>query len=256
MEKQREIPFGIRLQLLLGGVTSIIGIVFFLMGSLFLFIFGSNVDFQSHSFDENSPKIQGQIVEVEATGMSENDRIIYCYHFQYQASNGLIYRNQSYSFYDENLTKGSIVNIEYLPQKPNVSRIETMRCQPFDMWLILLLLIFPIIGGSFLVWNIVQGLKRIHLLTYGITTFGTVINKIPTNMRINKQTVYEVFFQFEDNTGKKYRASTKTHEYDLLEDEPQEPLVYLPTNPENAVLIDALPRSVRTFLGIDFQFTT
>ena len=63
----------------------------------------------------------------------------------------------------------------------------------------------------------------------------------PTNTRINNQTVYKLTFEFTTDDGRRYEATARSHRPFVLEDEPQEQLLYDPYNPKKAVLLDSLP---------------
>ena len=68
-----------------------------------------------------------------------------------------------------------------------------------------------------------------------------------TNTKINKQTVYKLFFEFTANDGKTYQVVAKTHKTHRLLDEELEALVYDPANPSNAVVLDALPNGIKNY---------
>ncbi len=244
----RSISVGLKMQILFGNVVFSMGLLFFLFGSVFTIVFGLNADFTSpFSFNDNDPSIKGIVVKVEETGSRENKRSIYQNTVKYKV-NGKEYYSDSYSL-------GNVVNaldsvdVQYSPEDVSLSRISGMRKAPFSAWVVLLTLIFPGIGLTMLIFGIRRSRINVRLLKIGLLTHGKVTRKEATNTKINKQTVYKVFFTFTTKNGILTESSVKTHKTHLLEDEEKEQLVYDAENPTNAVLIDSLPKAVRSFLA-------
>lgn len=145
------------------------------------------------------------------------------------------------------LQKGDEATIEYNEEKPEHSMIRGMRTAEFPIWVVLLVLIFPFIGICFLISNFISAKKNLNILTNGILTTGKFISKTATSTKINNQPVYKVTFEFMDAQKTPRRAEVKTHHPHKLQDEAQEPVVYLPEQPEKAVMLDVLPKIVRRF---------
>ena len=102
-------------------------------------------------------------------------------------------------------------------------------------------LLFPLIGLTFMAIGLKKGLHGIRLLRRGVTGTGRLVSKKATNTQINHQTVYELTFEFTTAWGQKAKATARTHETGRLEDEAEEPLVYDPGDPSGAVMLDDLP---------------
>ena len=60
-------------------------------------------------------------------------------------------------------------------------------------------------------------MRAIRLFKNGELTKGKLILKVPTNTKINEQTVYKLTFRFKDKLGNEFSVSDKTHLPDLLE---------------------------------------
>jgi hypothetical protein len=101
--------------------------------------------------------------------------------------------------------------------------------------------IFPLVGLGFMVAGLRNGFKANRLLAHGKVGLGVLISKEATNTRINEQPVYKLTFEFTDEYGSHYEAVSKTHQPYVLEDEPEERLLYDPHNPAYAVMLDSLP---------------
>ena len=108
-------------------------------------------------------------------------------------------------------------------------------------------LIFPLTGLVMLYFSLKKSSKYLRIIMTGKTTYGTYITSERTNVTINNSPVYRYIFEFAADDGNKYKASGETHT-ERLSDEPQELLVYNPNNPIEAVMIDALPKKVKTYI--------
>ena len=204
-------------------------------------------DFKSaFSFSDNDPVVSGVILNKKETNSSENKHRIYDYEFEYSV-NGKTYTGNSFSTASDPKT-GDTVIVQYNAKQNQLSRIQGMRTAPFDIWIVPFTCIFPLIGLIFVILSIKKAQKNIYLVQNGILITGKVIRKEPTNTKINKQTVYKVFFQYKAQDGNLQEAFIKTHITHNLGDEEKEPLVYDSQNPSSAVLLDSLPKKIRELL--------
>ena len=58
---------------------------------------------------------------------------------------------------------------------------------------------------------------------------------------MNNRRVYELAFEFTARDGRKYQATARTSDPSRLEDEREEPLLFDPEKPQDAVLLDEAP---------------
>lgn len=246
----RNIPFGMKFKVIFGHFMMIFGISFGGIGLLFLIIFGSMTDFDSIKFNKNSPTVIGEIINIEPTNSYVNNIQVIKYYYKFNV-NSKEYSGESYS--TGGMFVDKVVTIEYVENKPEISRIQGTRNGAFEIWVLLIILPFVIIGFTFIIIRIKNGLKAVKLLEYGEIAFGKLIEKTPTGTQINNQTVYKLTFEFQANDGMVYRAIGKTHKTYNLEDEEFEKLVYDVNNPQKAVMIDELPRNVKMFFQ-DFKW--
>ena len=236
------VPWPVRTQVLFGGFFNQFGWLFFGFGMVFAWIFGLSADFSPAYFAlSQSETTQGTISDIQSTGASENETPVYANHFVFRVEReeteffGVSYTTgQRYSI-------GQTVPVQYLADNPDVSRIEGARGGTFSAWILCLVGIFPIIGLIFIIAGMRRGVKGNRLLKNGKIGQGRLVDKSPTNTRINNRTVFKLTFEFEADDGMPYRAIAKSHLTDNLEDEPWEQLLYNPKNPGDAVLADNLP---------------
>lgn len=241
---KRIVPARVKLGIIFGKFQTIFGLVFFLFSLIFFAIFFSFVKFDEPG--NNSPAIEGIVTKVERTNTSVNDREVYAFHFEYRLPDGTIHSGKSYSekmYYET----GSAVEIQYSADDPAISRIKGMRSGEFGPWIMLAMLPFLLTGLGFLIFGLKKAKKEIYLLQVGELAHGTLLNKEPTSVKINNQTVYKLTFQFTAGDGNAYTTVCKSHKPHLLEDEEKEKLVYDPNAPEQALLLDSLSQKLKRF---------
>lgn len=237
----RLVPLGLQIKILLGGATNFIGWIFFGIGMIVTIVFVGNTDFSVLYFGENPATTTGTVTHTFSTNASVNDKLVLACEYEYRSPSGDMLTGVSYKT-GRVPAIGSEVTIEYLENSPDYSRIQGMSKGMVPLW-ILFVLIFPIIGISFLSVNILKALKNIQLLKNGSITKGRFIRKEATNVSINKRRVYKLFFEFEAEDGQTYEAIAKSHRYHNLIDEEEETLFYNRDFPQKAVLKDSLPSS-------------
>ncbi|MEA3452569.1 MAG: hypothetical protein U9Q83_11810 [Bacteroidota bacterium] len=126
------------------------------------------------------------------------------------------------------------------------------RCS-FPVWILLFIGIFPVIGFLMLFFGIKKRLRYLNILQVGRVTFGVYNRRETTGSSVNEQAVFRLFFDFKADDGNMYQAHGETHKTYRLEDEQLEPLVFNPENPSEAIMIDALPYSVRKAFAVEIE---
>ena len=157
------------------------------------------------------------------------------------------------------MSSGNKVQVEYLASNPQQARIKNMRRALFPPF-VAFVVIFPIIGLSFVVAMIRKGIRSIRLLRIGRSTTGKLRSKIPTNLQINNRQVYRLTFDYTAPDGRNSAISVRTHETALLEDDESERLLYDPNDLQNGITLDNLPGNAQidasgNLLG-SFHFST
>jgi hypothetical protein len=135
---------------------------------------------------------------------------------------------------------GDLVVVQYRTDDPRQSRIEGMRRKMFGPF-VLFVLVFPIIGLSIVVFTMRLGRKRARLLADGVLAEGKLVNRRATNTTVNKRRVYELTFRFTAYDGSQREVKSRTSMTDRLEDEALEPLLYSPSDPTLAYMLDEVP---------------
>ncbi len=245
---ERNISLGLKLMIWFADVLTIIGGAFLLMGIPFVLIFVPFASLFSPGFDNSDPIIEGRIIEVHSTGASVNETPVYEYIFMYNPPDGGNYEGIGYS-------TGKIFEIDdpiqviYKRNKQQIAKATELRLSSFPVWAGFIVLIFPLVGAIMLYFSTKKAINAIYILKIGEIAYGKFLYKEATNTTVNKQRVFKLFFEFTAKDNKLYKTVAKTHHYHRLEDDDEEKLVYDPDDPENAVLLDALPRAVKKYFA-------
>jgi|SaaInlStandDraft_1057018.scaffolds.fasta_scaffold144041_1 hypothetical protein len=241
MKPQRDVPLTTQVCMTFGGFLNQFGWAFFGFGLIFARIFIPMADLSFASFSGELKEIQAEVTEVMGTNLSVNESTVMEIQYHFFDEKGEEYWGFSYKT-GSTPRSGEKVTVEYPKGDPSTSRIQGLRNKPMPA-LSLLVLLFPLIGLVMLIFGFRKTKKVLPLLSLGTLTKGKLVNKERTNTKINEQTVYKFTFEFQDRMGQIHKVSEKTHETHLLEDDVEEPLLYLEDDPSRATLLDALPSS-------------
>lgn len=134
------------------------------------------------------------VLREESTGMSENDRRVYRYVFEFETAagermTGTCYRTGS------SFQAGQRVDAQYLSARPAVSRIAGTRLSPFG-WGGGFVIIFPIVGLCMVVFPLRSRGRLMRLLRRGRFATGRIVSVDATNVRVNKEMRHRVTVTF------------------------------------------------------------
>jgi hypothetical protein len=110
-----------------------------------------------------------------------------------------------------------------------------VRFWSYVLWLV------PLLGAALAAGGAWSGRRALRLLREGRLARGKLIDKRQTRFELAEKPVYLLTFSFEAADGRTYRAVARTEKPAALEDDEEEPLVYLPADPHQACLLDHLP---------------
>ncbi len=232
----RQINLFTKATVLFDGFMQQFGWVFFCMGSLFAWIFISASEvkywFEPSKDWQETP---GKVVSAEPTNSAVNDQVVYRYLHSFELD-GQRFTGKSFTA-GQQYNGGEAVTIRYDAKNPGDSYMLGTDRAVFPAF-VLFVLLFPLIGGAFIIYAIRQNLKTIKLLEIGEFTRGRLVSKVATNVKINDSPVFKYEFGFEAN-GKQHIAICKTHQTGLVEDEEREIILYDRYNPGHNIVFDA-----------------
>jgi hypothetical protein len=198
-----------------------------------------NVDFSFIYYTGNIELVTGTITDSHETNVSINEETVIVNSYRFATADGRPFEDFSYAtgrgFHD-----GAKVTIEYPAGKPHLSRVQGMRRKPFGP-LGLLFGLGPAAGLVFAYIRVRKILRTKHLLQHGKLSTGVLVDKEATGSEINDEPVYKLTFAFSDDNGQKHHVVHKTHKTETLEDDNAERLLYDPSQPDGALMVDTLP---------------
>lgn len=241
----RSVPLLLRVHACFGGTVSWIGWGFVLLGLIIAGGLGLGADVAtplalSQGATLQDTTLSGVAQTSFSTGGDEytEGEPVYAYVFEYPVD-GETYSNTSYVS-GRVADEGDTVTIEVAVSAPDKARIVGMRASPFGPWALLAFL-GPLAGVPFVVWSVGRGLRANHLLAHGLVTAGRLLEKKATATQVNKRRVFAYVFEYRDTRDRRHRVTLRTSLTWRVEDDVEEPVVFDPSAPERAMLVDALP---------------
>ncbi|MDX2063637.1 MAG: DUF3592 domain-containing protein [Bacteroidia bacterium] len=242
----RSVPPTTRLVVLFGGVLQQIGFLFLLFGIPFTFAFLPLRTVIGGLAGSPNRETTGTVTLAEPTGASENDVTVYKNTFTFTADDGKRYTGSSYTT-GQGVEAGESVTVRYRSSDPTWAVIEGQRMGLFPVWVGFMILIFPAAGGLVAWLGLRNRPRALRLLANGHYATGKLVSKEPTNTRINNRTVMKLTFEVSLPSGRAFQATAQHHLPEKLEDEAEEPLLYLEDSlgGYQAQLLDELPGNIR-----------
>jgi hypothetical protein len=237
----------------LTGFLGLYGAIFFSFGMFFIWESG----FQLHPIDEwrlsrsyaKAPALIESVKVIESNeNEGNNEAKVYEYNFHFQPGDGPSVKGTCYTT-GQTWQEGDRVEVHYLPENPEVARIEGTRLSFDSPWGIFFLPIFPTVGLCLFLFPLVAGVKKMKLLRYGEITGAIKISSALTGASIGDEKVIKYSYEFRDRLGNLYTGYSKALRGENIGDETSEPILYLPSNPHQSMLVDAL--SLKYPLEID-----
>ncbi|MCU0285164.1 MAG: DUF3592 domain-containing protein [Acidobacteria bacterium] len=244
----RKVPFSITCNLL-SNIFVMIGGLLFSFGMLYAWVFSANIhpinEWRLAFSNASAPAVIEKVTETNAT---DDEKIIYSYYFRFTPGDGLPVYATCYTtgFYWQ---EGERVPAHYLPDDPNVACLEGARLSQFPYWLIFIIVVFPAVGLAFLIPGTISGQRKIKLLRLGEVTEALDISTSIARTRMNNIPMPGYAYTFRDRMGREFHGVSRTWPTARIGDETHEPVIYLPEDPKQSMLIDALP--LKFPIGLD-----
>jgi hypothetical protein len=221
------------------GLTGTLGAIFLLLGMLFVWLFIG--DFQLISEAQlalSATTTEGIITSVDVTNASENDVPVYVYEFTFRTPDEQVHTGCSYTT-GQQWSIEDRVRVEYAPGRPATARIEGTRRSRFSP-VVLSMCLFPGVGAALFMASTIRGLQQVMLLRSGKVAGAETISEQATGASINNVPVIAYAYEFEAD-GEPYLGKSRSLPSERIGDEEREPVLYLPRNPKNSILVDAIP---------------
>ncbi len=236
----RRVPIATQCAALVG-FLGLFGAIFFSFGMVFVWAFGLNMHpIDNWRLSNESETTFGVIEEATFTNSTVNEVPVFRYRFRYQPGDGPALVAECYTI-GKQWSAGNKAEVQYLPGNPEVACLKGASISMFPIWVMALVIIFPLVGLGLLLPSLISGWGKIKLLRFGVVTGAKKLFANATNMKVNNVPVMKFSYEFQDNLGMVYTGSSKTTGMGYIGDEAVEPVLYLPSNPKKSTLVDALP---------------
>lgn len=234
----RAVPPAVAIRVLFSGAILQAGWLIVGFGMVFAWLFVGNAEIAWLPRAGTLGEVDAQVVESFDTGASTNNQTVYGARYAFELG-GRRFEGTSYAS-GRQMSVGDAVRVEYSVADPELSRIRDMRSAIFGP-AVLMVLLFPGIGVALIAFSLHGRLRALRLLRTGDVAFGRLVEKLPTQVTVNNQPVFELRFEFRTRDGRTGKASTHLHMPAALEDETEEALLYDPRDLASAVPFDTVP---------------
>ena len=242
------IPLRIRLLHNFGRTSFIIGFLFAIVGLTFVIFYSFKLNWKillagKNDFTSTTAYITGS----DETQYTTDENILFEYHYRYSVG-GNNENMGSFLEFAGSYEVGQEIQIEYLKDSPDVSRIEGRDRRNFDQ-IMFLAGIGGILGSFLFLYPSIRKTRRERkILIAGRPAIGKLIHAEPTNMKVNEQTVYKLTYEYSTGSNKSQKFSVRSHMIRNLSEEHTENIVYDPGKPSRAVIVDTLPGPVARYV--------
>lgn len=183
-----------------GGIWLTVGLAFLLLAGFFLR--------EEQRFTRDSVTAEGTVLAKHVTGGGEDGiQHSVTYRFTTPGDRGVEGRSEVSEEAWYGLAEGGPVRIEYLPDRPQVSRVAGTGKT-------LLLLVFAIVGsvmslagGTILAVAAQKRRTRRRLLASGVAATAVVVDVSPTTFRINGRPQWRLTYEYRDYASQPHRGS-------------------------------------------------
>lgn len=217
-----------------------VGILFSLVGFLFLIFFIPKIDFEFISYYLNeTQQIEGVVLKKEETNCSINEMDIMKIYYQFRIDNNTF---EAYSFSSKSKYRiNESFQIQYLVKNPEQSKIVNTSNAPYGFWAFLFILIFPSLGLYLVYKNYKQLKKYTFILNDFEFSTGIQVSIKKTDDEVNDVPIYELIYSYEEY-GVQYFNIIET--LDPEKYKPSEPLIFSRNDSAQSVLLRQLPYDI------------
>jgi hypothetical protein len=195
---------GRTLLLLVGGLFSVVGLVFVYTGL--------HDARRERAYRDNGETVEAIVVakSIERASRDGNSATKYEIRYRFGTPDGRSAEGKELVDVErwERLEPGSAFRITYLPDSPQTSRAAGESAMASAATLIALGSLLAAIGLGFLAWQARQLWREQRLLRSGLAARGTVLAIEPSNVTVNRVRQWIVRYRFTDHMGSAHEAAS------------------------------------------------
>lgn len=248
---KRSLPFAQRAQLYLSGYT-IAGTLITILGIWLCF---SVINIDELTAEEKLKNarltIKGQLEQKwEAEWNDDGRPTLYGYDYYFIHPDIGQISNTSFSSKVLDLVNLKEVEVVYVEDNPYLNKIVGMDYTDKSKASLLIILI-PFVGLALFMIGVKKAKFNAHILQVGKFTWGKFIRQERTNVEINDQPQYRLYFEYSANDGGKYQQkllTTKPSDYDK-----EELVIFDPNKPADSVLLYNLSYALAKYIDKNWE---
>ncbi len=247
MELVRTLPTTVKWRyLLFGHPLHLIGSLLLALGIVLSFAFLPKTEIQSVP-TADWKTAPAQIIGIEDSQSVENQQIIFAYHFIFHLDQQTFYNISYQADSKKEIQIGHLVTVLYNPDNPPESVIQGMRTRQFSQGAVAVL-IFPLIGLALFLIASWRRAYQLSMVEHGLLADAQIIKKVADNTNNDKQVVYNIQLEFQAADGQRYPLHYKDAAWEEIEGRSHLTVIYLPTAPANAIIVNKLPKKLQKYL--------
>ncbi len=242
------IPLRIRMLLLFGRTSFIIGFFFTLIGLSFITYFSLQLDWNIlFAAKKDLVTTSGFITSLIETQYKVDESVLYEYRYQYYDMSQIPYSG-FFLEYANAYEPGQEITIEYLRESPEVSRFVGKDRQNYDQIMFLAGVGCLVAGFLFLYPSCRRTRRERKIIMMGLPAEGRLVHAEPTNLKVNEQPVYKLTYEYHTSRDNIQKFSVRSHLIRNISNEHSEILIYDPDNPGKVLVVDTLPGPVARYI--------
>lgn len=220
----------------------LVGTFFLLCGALLSVVFISKSDLKSFSyFNKELIEAKAVITDIKTTNSSINEQSILEFHYRF-LEHDQTQIGTSYSA-GYNISVEDTVLIEFVQNDLSTSRIVGMTNAPFGLYATFFVLIFPLLGLIFIIYELKDLRKCINILgDFSITT-GKLLSKKASFSDTDDHVQYIIEYKYQHHKTQYTNNFTTVWPKKFKK---TETLIISNLVPEESILLKHLPKTLRT----------
>ena len=180
------------------------GAAWLLVGSFF-FLKGSYEILQEHRYQTERQVAQGTVLakSIDRARREGNPRTKYTITYRFSTLDGRVFEKNAEVIVEEweKLEEGNILQVTYLPDSPQSSRIAGKQDLGSALASVVLGGTFALIGGIFFFRSLRQVRRGLRLRREGTVAEGTIVEVAPSSITINRVRQWQIHYRYQDHFG-------------------------------------------------------
>jgi len=188
-----------------------VGVIFFILGTVFTVV-GIQAASTEQAYNKNGLTVEATVLgkSIERAKRGEKSRTRYVVNYRFLSDQDQEIENVTEVPVEdwEDLAAGDKLQVTYLPDAPEINRVDGN-----NEWIAALVFIgiggiFTLIGAGLAFMDLRSIIRTIRVSRHGLITQGTVLRAEPTRTTINKVPQWCIHYRYRDNLGSEQEGAS------------------------------------------------